>query len=1366
MATAMLAPQAPVTALNVYADPIAPVNSQTGAADMQVKSGPAEEKDPASNLVTAINDMGAETVNAKTTAGELKEKLASEDGGRKIDAVAASSAKGTLSFAIVEKVGSGEEETEKAVPDDTLLKQTGKAVYKAKVSYTASEDEGEGYQSGVVGEIDITVNALDSAEVTIKEDAKKEYTYGEAISLAATDYTVVGSKGEVTLTYYTDESCENKTTEAVGAATEGGAPVDAGTYYVKAAVAEDDYYAPVKSAATAVKIQAAALPAVTLPDAVKIGTDEAGKEIATFESNMDALLPKGAKASGFTYAYFMDQTCETEVNDDAHKKTAGTYYVKVGYTAEVGDNYTNKDDVGVIALTVAEGYKTTVITMEDVTVDYNGKSQAVTATCELDGVSPAVTYYTDAACTTLLGQDGKNGPVNAGVYYAKAVVAGTDAHSAAEKVAKLTINKIEDAAFALGSLDAVVYTGKAVVYPETEIQKSEDNNGAVTLRYYKTYESAENNEPTTPENSGAATEGGAPVNAGTYYVVVSLKGDVNYLDADQKIAITIAQAKSKATLKDAEVVYNGKAQESPEKVSVTEGNTEAAAEEITYTYYKKAGFALQEGGTIAGDKTNTGEGAEDEGEAPSHAGEYMLVATIPEAGNYAATHVAAAFTIKKAKPVITVADAVNDTVTKAYTGGDIAVTATTDIEDVTPEIAYYDAEDTGCRGDAMDGAPTAVGCYNVLVCVKNTENLIAAEKIVKLEIKKGATVLTFDDQTVVYDGSAKEITAATKTGSTADIAYTYYTDEDCKVKTTEENSGAAEEGAAPENAGTYYVMATVAADDNYTEASKKAKFTIDKADSKLVLKEGVELPYTGEPVKFPVTEDGIADDAHTGAAADVKNIEFKYFTMDIERIEGAPVEVGEYYVMATAPANDNYKKVTSRFQVFTITKATPVITSAAAVMDGDNPEVITLPYTGAGVKTDITADDFAKSALKLTYYAENDADCEDEALKQAPVDVGTYYVKAEIPGSANYTAAKPVIYQVVIEKADAVISVTDGAEEPEEVSEVSVTYTGKEVVIPNISTNVGAMPAVAYYGTQEQAEAGADEGKCASAKNAGVYYARLSLAGTDNYNEAAPKIIKVTVDKAANVVTVTGKTATYTGAEVKATAGASNGTPVITYYSDEACTKVVETPQNAGTYYAKAAVAESDNYKAGQSGVAKIVINKASQSVASAGNKTFTYAAKKTYALKGSAKTAVTYKTSDAKVATVSKSGVVTLKGAGKCTITISATGDNNYNAADKKVTITVKPAKGKVSSVKNQSSKKMTVKWSKGANVDGYQIKYTTGKKSKTVTVKGGKTTSKTISKLSKGKTYKVQVRAYKKISGKNVYGSWSANKSVKIKK
>nr|WP_289002809.1 fibronectin type III domain-containing protein [uncultured Anaerostipes sp.] len=99
---------------------------------------------------------------------------------------------------------------------------------------------------------------------------------------------------------------------------------------------------------------------------------------------------------------------------------------------------------------------------------------------------------------------------------------------------------------------------------------------------------------------------------------------------------------------------------------------------------------------------------------------------------------------------------------------------------------------------------------------------------------------------------------------------------------------------------------------------------------------------------------------------------------------------------------------------------------------------------------------------------------------------------------------------------------------------------------------------------------------------------------------------------------------------------------------------------------------------------------------------------------------------------------------------------------------VTVK--KTTLKSAKNAKDKKLVVKWKKNTAGNGYQIQYATSKKfakgNKTKTISKNKTTSYTIKKLKKKKTYYVRIRTYKKVSGKTYYSGWSSVKKVKIKK
>lgn len=148
----------------------------------------------------------------------------------------------------------------------------------------------------------------------------------------------------------------------------------------------------------------------------------------------------------------------------------------------------------------------------------------------------------------------------------------------------------------------------------------------------------------------------------------------------------------------------------------------------------------------------------------------------------------------------------------------------------------------------------------------------------------------------------------------------------------------------------------------------------------------------------------------------------------------------------------------------------------------------------------------------------------------------------------------------------------------------------------------------------------------------------------------------------------------------------------------------------------------------------------------------------------------LSYKSSS-KYVKVDKKGKVTIAKnfVGKATITVTASATKTYQETTKKVTVTVNPAKVKLTGVKNYKGKKLKAYWKKNTKVTGYQVQYSTSSKfksAKTVTVKGCKNTSKNIYQLAKKKKYYVRVRTYKTVGKVNYYSGWSNTKSITIKK
>lgn len=93
-----------------------------------------------------------------------------------------------------------------------------------------------------------------------------------------------------------------------------------------------------------------------------------------------------------------------------------------------------------------------------------------------------------------------------------------------------------------------------------------------------------------------------------------------------------------------------------------------------------------------------------------------------------------------------------------------------------------------------------------------------------------------------------------------------------------------------------------------------------------------------------------------------------------------------------------------------------------------------------------------------------------------------------------------------------------------------------------------------------------------------------------------------------------------------------------------------------------------------------------------------------------------------------------------------------NTKAACRVTAVTAKAAKA--------GKRKLSVSWKKNSKASGYQIRYSLKSSfsgAKTVMVRSGKTTTKKLTGLRRGKRYYITVRAYKTVKGKKYYSSWS---------
>ena len=289
--------------------------------------------------------------------------------------------------------------------------------------------------------------------------------------------------------------------------------------------------------------------------------------------------------------------------------------------------------------------------------------------------------------------------------------------------------------------------------------------------------------------------------------------------------------------------------------------------------------------------------------------------------------------------------------------------------------------------------------------------------------------------------------------------------------------------------------------------------------------------------------------------------------------------------------------------------------------------------------------------------------------------------------------------------------------------------------------------------------------------NAGT--ATVTFTGKGNYTGTASRTFTITrasqaiTAKAAASTVSVGKTTTVSITGAKGTKSyKSSNTGIATVNS----TTGKVTAKKVGTVTITATSASTSNYKAASKTVTIKVVPAATSSITAANQAT---GIKLTWKKVTGATGYKVYRGSTL-IKTIKSGSTVA------CTDTKANTNGTKYtfkivptastgNGTAKSLT-TYRVARPSVNSVKNSSSKKMTVKWAKNTKATGYQIQYSTSKTfangNKTATVTKAATVSKVIGSLTKGKTYYVRIRTYKTVGSAKYWSTWSAAKSVKISK
>lgn len=386
-------------------------------------------------------------------------------------------------------------------------------------------------------------------------------------------------------------------------------------------------------------------------------------------------------------------------------------------------------------------------------------------------------------------------------------------------------------------------------------------------------------------------------------------------------------------------------------------------------------------------------------EGGTDVGEYDVVLKLSDEANYEwstpdsddATKVTLKFAITKAPNQITTLSL------EGWTYGEEPKMPVATAQFGTPTFAYSATAD----GTFVETVPTAAGSYFVKAKVVATANYDGAEKTAEFKIARAKAVLTTKPTAVanlVYTGDALNlITAGVVDGGTM------------QYKLGVDGIWSSEIPTAT-NAGEYTVYYKVLGDDSHSDLIDDEKqqliVTIEKADAQVTAPTAkTGLKYNDESQELVVAGSAV------GAT-----IEYKLG--DGEWTTGIPtaIDAGEYTVIYRAVVDANYNVVDTEQQL-TVT--------IAKIADSIDFSLDNVTVRCGDSVPELTATSASGTAVTFT-YSDNGKDyyTKEQLADFAFIYGTTYYVKAAVADSSNYTGAEKVL--TITPQHNITVSESDG----------------------------------------------------------------------------------------------------------------------------------------------------------------------------------------------------------------------------------------------------------------------------------------------------------------------------------------------------
>ena len=837
---------------------------------------------------------------------------------------------------------------------------------------------------------------------------------------------------------------------------------------------------------------------------------------------------------------------------------------------------------------------------------------------------------------------------------------------------------------------------------------------------------------TNSSNSGAASEGAAPVNLGQYTVKVTLGGQT--ISADFKIK----KMEINPTVTMDDWTYGQKA--NTPSITVKSGGSDITdlydASGFTCTYYTDAGCT---------DMTTAANGAATNGGVPKNAGIYYVKVVVPENGNYAGAEAEASFTIAPLP-----ADLTWSKTDLIYTGSEQSVSATVAnaVEGDSFAIAYEGNTQTEA-GDNYTATVTDLGNDNYTLTGAtgvsqnwsisylqtsaaaqvsgtkgNNDWYISPVKLVPdsgyqistdktdwkdslgdytdqgeqsagYYLKETATGAVTDKKTVTFkidtgmpSGSIR-IGENTFDSSLKDVTYGYWFKDNVSVDITGADSAsgiASVEYQAVSAEESYDANGTwlpwnAAEKLSLTEGGRYvvyARVTDNAGNQTTVNSDGVVV------FKDSVVVDSSIDYTRTTKASVDAKVKLNGNTVASVRNGETTLTEGEDYTVSA-------DKITfSGEYLDTLEAGTYKLTVAYHLQGvteykgGDKPAdsqiAVNVSRQTANVKITGTLDkEYDGQPADLVYTTNSDANIKVEYnvnetwQTEAPIHAGTYEVRVSVSENGDFTAASDTKAYTIRQREVVISGITAKGKVYDGTADAELDYS-KAVFAGAVK---GDSLTVSAEGTF--ADSNAAKGKTVTITkpvlgggSAGDYILADDGQQTSTTADISPKEITVKITPNGGIYegTITPATAVLDGL-----VGEDDPEIILTYAgkANDGTAADGKVPSKAGTYTVTASVKDG-NYSLKEDGSsAEFTIKRADPQLSVSAVKDKKYgeeAFKLEVSNKGDG--VKSYVSSDDKVVTVDNNGVVTIIGTGTATLTVSLAESANYTADQKEVTVAV----------------------------------------------------------------------------------------------